>query len=287
MTVQRFIKVDPIDWCEQRLLVRGNPLTASLPFAPPDQRNRILGLRAIIAEIASVPDTVSDPEIGLAKLGWWKRAMRENLPHPARQALETSGAAAMLDDAQVESLIDAVAATLDNPRFENREQAWAFCLRVGGPAAQLEAGLLGASPELALRFRTLGATAYLVRLVRDLAIDARNHRWLVPLDIQAEFQVARQDVAAGRVGAGFDGLVRAWLDDGFRRSEREVKTLAPADAWRHRHLLIQYALDRRLAAKLERRPRRILGQRVLTGPMGNAWCAWRTARAVRRHRHRD
>lgn len=271
---------EPLDWCEQRLLVRGNPLSASLPFAPPEQRDRILALRAVIAEIAAVPDTVSDRDVGLAKLDWWKRALREELPHPARQALAQAGAADRVSRERFDALVDGVALTLDSPRFENRDQAWRYCLAVGGPAAGLEAELLGADKTHADDLCPLGAVAYLVRLVRDLAIDARVHRWFVPLDIQAEYQVARQEVADGRGGAGFDGLVRAWLADGFRRCRPVTDKLPSAQAWQHRHLLVQHALDRRLAARLERKPRRTLSQRVHIGPIGNAWCAWRTTRSL-------
>lgn len=257
-------------------------MTTTLPFAPEDQQEAILALRAVVTEIASVPETVSDPEVGRTKLEWWRRALDENLPHPAVEALLVSGAAGKLPPARFSTLIDAVAATLENPRFENRERAWAFCLQVGGPVAALEAELAGAGETLRTRLKTLGGTAYLVRVVRDLAIDARNHRWMVPLDLQAEYQVSRRDALAERAGPGWNGMVRGWLADGLKRAQAAVRQLAPEDAWSQRHLLIQYALDERLAAKLAGRPERILRERVLPGQPGNAWRAWQTARRLRR-----
>lgn len=275
--------MEPLEWCRGRLLIRGNPLAASLPFAPPDLRDQIVSLRALVTEIASVPGTVSEPELGRTKLEWWHRAISERLPHPAVQALSVSGAADKLDSAGFESLINGVGLTLDNPRFENRDRAWQFCLAVGGPSARLEAQLAGSNGALLEeRLATLGAGGYLVRLVRDLAIDAQDNRWLVPLDIQAEFQVSRRDALEQRTSSGWNGLVRAWLADGLKRTERAVAGIDPSDAWQHRHLLIQHALDRRLAGMLARRPARILTRRILPGQPGNAWCAWRTARRLRR-----
>ena len=274
--------MEPLQWCRDRLLVSGNPLTASLPFAPREQQDRILALRALITEIAAIPGTVAESDVVRAKLDWWRRALDEGLPHPAVRALNDSGAAACLDPARFQALIDGISLTLDNPRFENHEQAWEYFLAVGGPAVALEAELIEGQGRLVDSLRALGATACLVRQVRDLTLDARDNRWLVPLDIQAQYQVTRAHALAPRASAGFNGLVRHWLSDGLRRSGSVIRSLTAQQSWSHRHLLIQHQLDRRLAIKLAYRPQRILRQRVLPGQIGNAWVAWRSARQLRR-----
>lgn len=274
--------MEPLCWCRERLLVRGNPLTASLQFAPSGLQDQILALRAVITEIASISGHVSEPDVARAKMDWWGGALHEELPHPAVQALIKSGAASRLDHERFRSLIDGVMLTLDSRRFERREQAWEYFLTVGGPAAALEAELAGGGEPTINRLAVLGAVSCLVRQVRDLAVDARQNRWLVPLDIQAEFQVTRSDALAAEASAGFNGMVRQWLSDGFRRSESVIRELSPDEAWRHRHLLIQHELDRRLAIKMARKPQRILERRLLPGQIGNAWTAWRSARRLRR-----
>jgi phytoene/squalene synthetase len=47
----------------------------------------------------------------------------------------------------------------------------------------------------------LASAGYRIRITRDLVLDARQERWLVPLELQAEFQLTRQHVAAGEGGA--------------------------------------------------------------------------------------
>lgn len=272
--------MDSLHWCRERLLVRGNPLTASIHFAPSGLKDQILALRAVITEIASIPGQVSEPDVAREKLDWWGRALGEELPHPAVRALIGSGAASRLSRSGFRSLIEGVALTLENPRFERREQAWEYFLAVGGPAATLEAELAGGDQLAVDRLQPLGAVSCLVRQVRDLSIDARRNRWLVPLDIQAEFQVARADALGEHASAGFNGMVRQWLTDGFRRSERVLAQLRPEEAWEQRHLLIQHELDRRLALGLARKPQRILAQRLLPGHAGNVWTAWRCARRL-------
>lgn len=276
---------EAIDWCRENLLVAGNPLTASLPYAPEALRDRIIALRAVIAEIARVADEVSEPEVGRARLAWWRQALRESLPHPAVQAWTASGGAADIDPASFDALIEGVARTLHEPRFENRDQAWRFCRQVGGTAWALEADLVDPGGRARETMSELGAASYAIRLVRDLGIDARNHRWMAPLDLQASYQVSRAD-ALGEHGAstGFNGMIRAWLDDILGRCNEAVAGFDPEQAWRQRHLFILHALDRRLALKLARHPRRILSGRVLPGQAGNAWRAWRTARRLRKGR---
>lgn len=273
--------MDPRAWCRERLLVRGSPLAASLPFAPAGHRDAILALRATISEIAGVPDTVSEPAIGERKLSWWREALRNRAAHPAIEAMTASGAFDRLQAEDFDALIDQVTRVLVPVRFERRESAWQHCLDLGGPAAVLEARLIAPAEE-AEPWRALGGFTYLLRLVRDLAIDARSGRWPVPLDLQAEYQLARQDVVGGEPGRGWDGLVRAWLADGLQRLGNGPETLSPEIRWRQRHLLIGHALDRRLFKTLARRPRKLLEQRMQPGHVGNVWVAWRTARRLRK-----
>lgn len=274
--------MDPMNWCRERMLAPGSPLAASLPFAPPSRQDAIVALRATISEIAAVPDTVSDIDVGRKKLAWWGEALRDRLPHPAVEALVASGAADVLEPSRFDPLIVAVTETLDTPRFEGREAVWRHCLALGGPAAELEARVVDPHSALGEAWSALGGFSYLVRVVRDLAVDARANRWLVPLDLQAEYQLSRRDVAEGTPGRNWDGLVRAWLDDGLSRVGEVLGERDGAERWRQRHLLVAHALDRRLAARLGRRPARILDSCVQPGHPGNVWCAWRAARRLRR-----
>ncbi len=273
--------MEPLAWCRQRLLVKGNPLTASLPFAAPEHRDAILALRAVINEIASIPATVGERDVALARLDWWRGAFDQQPSHPAVRALAATPAARRLESHHFSELVDGVSLTLDSPRFEHRHLAWEYFTRVGAPAARLEARLLGGDTAECETVAIIGANTCLVRQVRDLAADARANRWLVPLDIQAEFQVSRQDAMQDKASAGFNGMVRQWLADGLRRTAHGLEPLDAEASWRQRHLLIQHALDRRLAVMIARRPQRILRVRVVPGQLGNAWTAWRTARRLR------
>jgi 15-cis-phytoene synthase len=274
--------MEPLAWCRQRLLVPGNPLTASLPFADPSERDAILVLRALISELASAAEGSGERAVAEARLDWWRQALRDGNDHPLTQALEQTGVSRRLAPDRFDALMAAVLESLDKPRFENTPQAWTFFRCIGGEASRLEGELIEGGEAIEVDLAELGAAAYLVRVTRDLAIDARANRWLVPLDLQADFQVSRQDLLSETGSRGLDGLVRGLLDEALRRGDRLTRALPPEFAWRHRHLLLSWALERRLAAHIARRPRTILKKRILPGHAGNVWTAWREARRLKK-----
>ncbi|MDT8409364.1 MAG: squalene/phytoene synthase family protein [Wenzhouxiangellaceae bacterium] len=284
----------PLDWCARRLLVPGHPLSITLPYAAAGLRDRILSLNAVISEIASIPGAVSDPDVARRKLDWWGQALVEQAPHPALQAWIASGGAEVVDAQRFDALIAAVGLEIEPPRFEQLAALESHCRCLAGPAARLEAELTdgqsaaGGSADDELdgakvhdRLVDLAAAGYKIRMARDLVIDARQDRWLVPLELQAEYQLTRQQVAAGEGAHRLAALVRHLVVDAIGRIDREMAELAGAPAWRHRHQVLRAHLDRRLGRLLLRRPGRIVRERVLsTGPLAT-FSVWRQARRLR------
>ena len=260
------------------MLVPGNPLSASLLFVPGGQQDQLLALRTLISELASLTASTADPIVRGEKLNWWRRALLEELPHPALQAMEQSGAVARVSGPMLLPLLESISHSLTNPRFERFEQLWAHCRSIGGQAALLERRLIDPTDSGDDSAEQLGTSGYLLRVVRDLPMDAREHRWLVPLDLQAQFQIARSDALQAQGGPGWDGMVRTLVERAVRDGDVAQSLLGAA----HTHLHLCWALDRRLAGHLARRPGAILKRRILPGHAGNVWTAWRTARHLAR-----
>lgn len=280
----------PLDWCRARVLVPGHPVSLTLPYAAATQRERLVVLHTLIGEIASIPDSVADPAVARRKLEWWTEALERRLPHPAVQAWQASGLADALPPDRFSALIAAISAAIEPPRFERQEEFDAHCRQVGGAGAWLEAQLDGADRgDAALRSsleRSAGA-GYRIRVTRDLVIDARAGRWSVPLDLQAEYRITRHEAAQGEGGYRFDALIRQLAGDAVLEIDRVRAELAPAAAWRHRHLVLRRHLDRRIGARLVRRPARVARERITAGRMADALATWRQARALRRAARRS
>ena len=277
---------DPVAWYRSRLLVPGHPLAITLPYAPAEHADAILALNAMIGEIAAVPGEVSDPEVAQRKLDWWRQALDERLPHPAIQAWLQSGAAEHVKAKDFQPLIGAVATEIAPPRFEQAEELNLHCRALAAPGAMLEARVtnMGTAPGSAEAdaLSGLAAAGYRIRIVRDLVLDARQERWLVPLELQAEYRLTRQHVAAGEGGRRLAALVRHMAGDALIDMERHWSALAREQAWRHRHFLLRVNLDRRIGRKLVARPERIVRERLAPGRTGDAIATWRRARALRK-----
>ena len=275
----------PLDWCRVRYLVPGHPLTLTLPYAEPADRDALLALRALIGEIAAVPGDVSEPEVASRKLGWWMDALEQHPPHPVLEAYRDSGAAERVPACRLGGLVTAVRATVDAPRFETDAELDRHARELASPAAQAEAALVAPDGDEAAVVETLermAAAAYRVRLARDLVLDARHGRWSVPLELQAEFQLTRAQVAEGEVPHRVHALLAHLAARGVQAIESERSALPASAAWRHRHAVLTAELDRRLGLVLVRRPARGLEERIsVTGPRA-AFGLWRRARRLRR-----
>ena len=286
---------DPVAWCRSRLLVPGHPMALTLPYAAVAKRDALAALSTVIGEIASVPGDVGDEQVAQRKLGWWREALADGLPHPAVQAWLQSGAAQHVPAAAFDPLIDAVATEIVPPRFEQVQGMERHCMAIAGPGALLEAMLVsdGAEPDPqeARPLVRLASAGYRIRITRDLVLDARQQRWLVPLELQAEYQITRQHVAAGKGGRRLDALVRHMAGDAILAIDRATGELPGGTAWRNRHFLLRVQLDRNIGRKLVRKPSRVVEERVAPGRIGDAFSVWRRARELRKavaaHRRAD
>lgn len=274
---------DPFIWCRERLLVPGNPLAASVLFFDADTQSLVLAVRAVVMELAHISELSHEPTLAMAKLNWWREAIVENRAHPALEALSAAGGRSDPVLGGLLALCDAVEASLGNQRFETTEQAWRQCRTLGGIATQIE--LLALEPntnEAALEAATeLGAAGYWMRWIRDIAGDAHQGRWYVPLDIQADYQINRQQVIDQTGGRTWVGFIRTLVSVGLERSERAREALMAERLDSTLHPLVTQALDRRLAGMLASRPERVLKIRVLPSHAGNVWVAWRRARQLK------
>lgn len=278
-----------LDWCRQRMLVPGHPLALTLRYADARLRDRLLALHCLISEIAAVPGEVSDTGVARRKLDWWREALRQGSPHPAIRAWQTAGGPESLAHAEFDPLFAGVAREIDAPRFEQQSELAAHARAVAAPAARLEVKLVEdrSLDALDAGISAAAGAAYRIRIVRDLIIDARQDRWRVPLDLQAEYQLTRQQVAVASGQHRLEALIRHLAADAVLELQQQLDALAPEPAWGQRHLLLRLELDRVLGRRIVRRPSRVLQQRIrAAGPMAGV-SLWRYARRLRRNASRS
>ena len=270
--------MDALAWCRERMLVPGQPLMASLPFAESADRDCILAIRALGSELLALGTGTPEPELLSARVQWWQGALAGQAEHPALRALSEAQCGARIEPAAFAPLLARVANSVMQPRFERFEEFCEYGRETGGALAVLEYRLKDESARGAAAATDIGMAGWILRRVRDIAQDARLNCWLLPLDLQAQFQVARQDVLQAMGGPGWQGLVRTLVARTLELGDEAACSLGS----RHRHLLIHWAVEKRLAAMLVGRPDEVLRRRLLPGHAGNVWVAWRAARKLQK-----
>ncbi len=183
-------------------------------FAPPEKRAALLTLYAFNHELARAREAVSEPQLALIRLQWWREVVEgARRRHDVAEKLR-----ALIDDGTLEAntllaLIDAREAEAA-PAFETMRDWREYLLAGAGGVTVAASRLLGAPDAEALR--PLGAAYGVAGLLRSVAVHARQGRCLLPVDVLARYEATPEQVIAepSAAHAAIKALAReglAWL----------------------------------------------------------------------------
>jgi len=167
-------------------------------------------------------------------------------------------------------LIEGALWDVDRTRYESWEELREYCRRVAGAIGISCTAVYGpADPERARPLaETLGLALQQINIMRDVGEDWRLGRVYLPQDELARFGVPERDIAAGRTGPGWRGLMahqgsraRALLAEGLGL----VELLDPRSALCVRTLAGIYA---GLLDEIERRQYDVFSARPRLSPLG-------------------
>lgn len=274
--------MDGLQYCRERVLIPGARLYLIQHFIDSDLASKLVVLQAFYAEIATVPDRVSDSGVARSKLGWWQeeiqRCWQGKSRHPVSQAAEQQGITGLVSEEQLVRLVIAVADWIDASPIATLDKLLSHCSAIGGLAARLEAQVCGADAECIEAAGDLGTAHFLVALIRDIGVDARAERWYIPMDLQARYQFGRDQAAAGEHSEAFRELVAALAAVASDLIEQAMASLSRSQQRQLRYLAIQSALDQQLIRKMRSNSDKILQQRIRLSPFARLWTVWRAAR---------
>jgi 15-cis-phytoene synthase len=155
-------------------------------LAPEDRRRRLQACRAAAEALPAAPE--DDPVlVALADA-----VTRYPIPRSALCDLVDGG------------LMD-----LERSRYETWEELREYCRRVAGAVGLACTAVYGPSDPAAAvsRAEALGLALQQINIVRDVAEDWRLGRVYLPQDELRRFGVAEEDIAAGRTGPAWRGLM--------------------------------------------------------------------------------
>lgn len=146
--------------------------------APTGVQEAWLALAAFNLELARTSDRVTDPNLGLLRLQWWRDALGEiGAGGPVRGhqvALGLSNVGERLDLISLETLISAREADLDTEPFADQEALTAYLIQTSGALMRAQAVVLGVKDAEAIA-NHLGCAFGCIGMARTLAAQAGQH----------------------------------------------------------------------------------------------------------------
>ncbi|MBL8520896.1 MAG: presqualene diphosphate synthase HpnD [Betaproteobacteria bacterium] len=271
----------PDQYCEDRAAKSGSSFYYSFRFLEPDRRRAITALYAFCREVDDIADEVSDREVALAKLGWW-RAEVANLfagqpTHLVTRALQPAIAAFGLDAARLNEIIDGMEMDLTHRRYADYDALRIYCHRVAGVVGQLSAGIFGHQSASTLDYaENLGLAFQLTNIIRDVGEDARRGRIYLPAEDMRRFGVDEESLLRGEYSAGFEQLMAFEAARAREHHRLAMQALPPVDRRAQRPGLMMAAIYMTLLDEIERTRFRVLHQRISLTPVRKLWLAWKT-----------
>jgi phytoene synthase len=271
----------PDQYCEDRAAKSGSSFYYSFRFLDPARRRAITALYAFCREVDDIADEVTDRNVALAKLGWW-RAEVANLfaGHPTHKvtlALQPAIAAYGVDAARLNEIIDGMEMDLTRHRYADFESLKLYCHRVAGVVGQLSAGIFGYRSPTTLDYaENLGLAFQLTNIIRDVGEDARRGRIYLPAEDLRRFGVEENTLMRGEYSAAFEQMMQFQSERARAHYAKAMAALAPEDRKAQRPGLMMSAIYLALLGEIEHEKFRVLHQRISLTPLRKLWLAWKT-----------
>jgi len=205
-------------------------------FAPAAARADLFAIHGFAAEIARVPDQVSDPMLGEIRLRWWQQALADTLAGgaggaPALRAVAGAIARHKLPLAPFEALIEARSADLYSDPPATLADVEGRMGETESVLFQMAAIMLGASgPETADAAGHAGIAYGVARRLGTFASDRARGRTIVPADVLARRGLTPADLFATQTRSKFLPAIKAMTELASRHlanAQNAVARLAP------------------------------------------------------------
>lgn len=183
-------------------------------FAPAEKREGLFALYAFNSEIAKIPETVSDPMLGLIRLQWWREAI-ESLykgvvrKHEVVTDLHKALQQQPLSQALFEKLLTARESDLDDEPPATLDALIDYAEGTSSTLFQLALEVLDArndhTDEAA---RHLGIAWALIGYIRAFRFHGASRRVLFPIQLLEAQQLTMDNIRAGHLLERLPAVIR-------------------------------------------------------------------------------
>ena len=136
----------PDEYCQDKAAQSGSSFYYAFRLLPADRRRAITAFYAFCREVDNIVDEVSDVDVALSKLAYWRREI-DNLyagqpQHPVTQALSPHIAPLHLPQTALHTVVTACSRISTNPLSQFRRLA-SYCYKAAGVVGEVSARIFG------------------------------------------------------------------------------------------------------------------------------------------------
>jgi phytoene synthase len=200
--------------------------TLAALFAPREARADLFALYAFNAELARIAEQVSEPDLGLIRLQWWRDAVArgsagEASGHPVADAVSDAIRRRDLPQARIDALIDARQFDIAEKIMPSGDALDAYLRATAGNLFALAAQILGVrAPQAAAD--AAGIAYGLTGLMRSLPFHAPRGRVDIPAALLQAHGASPDQLLAGETGSSL-GAALAVLRERARVALEEAQ----------------------------------------------------------------
>ena len=178
----------------------------SLLLAPEEKRPALVALYAFNLEIARIPETVTEPMMGMIRLQWWREVLEgldagETRGHHAAIALAEARRHVALPLAGLIALIDARERDLDEEPLDNMADLESYVAATSSAVMSLAAGVLGGEGAAEAHREVVeeaGRAFGLTGLMRAIPVKAAQGHVMLPVDLMRRHDLDPHGILHGR-----------------------------------------------------------------------------------------
>jgi len=274
-------------YCRDRTRGSGSSFFYAFMFLSENKRRAMMALYAFCREVDDVADEVSDQQVAMAKLGYWRdelsRAFAGKAQHPVGHELHWCADHFSINEELLVEILDGMQTDVMGKPFVKQADLSLYIYRVAGVVGLLSIEVFGYTQRKSRDFAThLGEALQITNILRDLAEDASVGRIYIPQEARSRYQVSDQAFKDGLLNEPMQRLLLEYGEKAEQAYRTAISTLPSEDRESLRPSIIMAATYYTYLRKLRehgfdvwRQPARIL-------PARKMWVAWRAWRYERR-----
>jgi len=279
--------MEPEIYCRDKTRGSGSSFFYAFLFLPDEQRRAMMALYAFCREVDDVADEVSDQQVAMAKLQFWRdelsRTFAGKPQHPVGHELKWAASRYAISEELLLEILDGMQTDVMATPFIKQSDLSLYTYRVAGVVGLLSIEVFGYSQRQSRDFAThLGEALQITNIMRDLAEDAAIGRIYLPQQDRSRFRVSDQAFKDGVVDEAMQQLLNEYGDKAEQAYRTAIESLPATDRESLRPSLVMGAIYYCYLRKLRQQQYNVWQRPVHVLPTRKIWIAWRAWRYERR-----